>query len=346
MGLDDGDRRTLRRNSKAHSGHNIACDALNIWSQALGACSGRARDAPQGLQTLPVFVKVKDVSGPPDSRARRHEHVRALLPDAAAGTFLDRFSAGARFAASGIAFTLKRPRLLAWAFVPMVVHVALLVFLVWAGAEHVGALSERWGPAADSAFSFLRPVLTLLLLGGLLLVSLVVSLLVGGVVCDPFYDTLSEATESVLLGRDVGQPFSLSGAVQGTLRELSATVPRLAIYLAVAVPLWLLGLTGVGAVVAAPASLAWNWLFVTLSALERSMSRHALTGRARLSALFAQPAGALGFGAVGWGLAHLPFTLPFLVVGGTRLYLALAAWDRVPSNLTDSDKRALRAEGA
>jgi hypothetical protein len=51
----------------------------------------------------------------------------------------------------------------------------------------------------------------------------------------------------------------------------------------------------------------------------------------------------LGFGAVGWLFSYIPLTSPFLVVGGTRLYLALAAWDRIESSLSDDEKQKLRA---
>lgn len=224
----------------------------------------------------------------------------------------------------------------------MIVQLAIFVGLVVLGAGSIDELVARFGPEAGHWYSFLGGVLGVVLFGGLVLASLVLSLFVGGVVCDPFYDVISEETESLLLGRDVGQPFSVASVIKGILLELQAMVPRLFIYFVVAVPLWLLGMTGVGSVIAFPASLAWSWLFVALSGLSRSMSRHAVPGRARLAALFSQKACALGFGAVGWLLAYVPLTTPFLVVGGTRLYLALAAWDRVPSNLVDNDKVTLR----
>jgi uncharacterized protein involved in cysteine biosynthesis len=264
------------------------------------------------------------------------------LPDVAAGSAVARFSSGARFAASGIVLTLRHRRLLVAALVPMLIQAAIFVGLVVGGFGFIDDLVQRLGPEPGHWYSFLGEVLELALVVGLVATSLIASIFLGGVVCDPFYDVLSEATESVLLGRDVGQPFSLAAAVKGVLLELSAMIPRLLLYLAVAIPLWILGLSGVGSFVAVPLSLAWSWLFVALAGLSRSMARHAIPGTRRLSALFSQTACALGFGAVGWVLAYVPLTTPFLVVGGTRLYLALAAHDRVPSNLSDADKRVLR----
>lgn len=64
----------------------------------------------------------------------------------------------------------------------------------------------------------------------------------------------------------------------------------------------------------------------------------------RFLIIFTRPAVALGFGAAGWLMSHLPLTYPFLVVGGTRLHLALAAWDRLDSDLTEPDEAALRRQ--
>lgn len=291
-------------------------------------------------------MKVAGMQGSSGAEMSTRQPTAQALPDAAAGPFLSRFSSGARFAASGIVLTVRSPRLLVWALVPMVVHVALCALFISLGAGSIDELANRWGPDPSSTFAFARILLVGLLWGGLLLVSLMGSMLAGAVVCDPFYDLLSETTESLLLGRSVGAPFSLAGALRSVVAELGSTAARFAVYLAVAVPLWLLGLTGVGSVISVPALLAWNWVFVALGALERSMARHGVVGSGRIRALFAQPACVLGFGAVAWMLATVPLTMPFLVVGGTRLYLALAAWGHVTSKLNVDDKRALRAAGA
>lgn len=229
-----------------------------------------------------------------------------------------------------------------WSIVPMLVQALIFVALLVAGSRYLDDLVNRLGPAAGHWYSFIGAILHVALVVLLVVASVIASIFLAGVVCDPFYDVLSEATESVLLGREVGVPFSVPLVVRGILLELGATLWRLAIFMAVALPLWLIGLTGVGSIVAIPLSLAWSWMFVALAFLSRSMARHAIPGKKRMSALFEQKACALGFGAVGWLMAYLPLTAPFLVVGATRMYLALAAHDRIPSTLSDADKRALR----
>lgn len=264
------------------------------------------------------------------------------LPDVGAGSFLARFWSGASFAASGIGLTARHGRLLLWSIVPMAVQALIFVALLVAGSRFLDDVVTRLGPEAGHWYSFVGAILYAGLVVLLVVGSVIASIFLAGVVCDPFYDVLSEATESVLLGREVGQPFSVPLVVRGIVLELGATIWRLAIFAAVAVPLWLIGLTGVGSIVAIPLSLAWSFMFVALAFLSRSMARHAIPGKKRMAALFEQKACALGFGAVGWLLAYIPLTAPFLVVGATRMYLALAAWDRIPSSLSDADKRALK----
>ncbi len=264
------------------------------------------------------------------------------LPDVTTGPFLDRVFSGARFAASGVMLTLRRWRVLRWAIVPMVIQLLIFAGLVALGLTYLSDMTAALGPAPGHWYSFLGGVLEVALVVLLLIVGAVATLLVGGVVCDPFYDGISEATESILLARDVGERFTVAGVLRGVVRELGATLLRLTLYLGAAIPLWILGLTGVGSVIALPASLAWTWFFVAIEALSRSQARHKLPGGQRFSAVFQHKALALGFGAAGWLFAYIPLTAPFLIVGGTRLFLALAAHDRVTSTLSLPDKARLK----
>ncbi len=270
----------------------------------------------------------------------------STLHDVGAGSFFSRFLNGARFAASGISLTLRNRRLVLWSLVPMVVQAVIFAALVVLGSRFLDDIIERIAPDDGHWYSFIGSVLYVALVVLLVVASVIASIFIASVVCDPFYDVLSEATESVMLGREVGLPFSVPLVVRGILLELGATLWRLSIFLAVALPLWLISLTGVGGIIAVPLSLAWSWMFVALAFLSRSMARHAIPGKKRMSALYEQKACALGFGAVGWLMAYIPLTAPFLVVGATRLYLALAAHDRIASNLTPQDKATLLRGGA
>jgi uncharacterized protein involved in cysteine biosynthesis len=259
------------------------------------------------------------------------------------GGVLTRFFAGASFVASSVGFAMTRPAVLKWTLVPMLVQTVLFIAVVGTGWSRLDQLVDRFGPEPGHWYSFVGSLLFVGLAVALVLGGLLFTLLAGSVICDPFFDLIGEAVEHAHLGRTAGPPFSLTGVLPGMARELVASMSRLLVFLVVAVPLWLLGLTGVGSVVAAPLGLAWTWAFVALEAVSRSQARHQLAVKGRISTVARQTTVTLGFGAAGWLASFVPLTAPLLVVAGTRMYLALAAWDRVPSALTDDEKRGLRA---
>ena len=265
------------------------------------------------------------------------------LRDVGGGFVPLRFFSGAGFAASGVAFTFKHKRLIAWSIVPMLVQVGLFGGLLWGGLWLLDGGLHAIGPEPGHWYSFVGGVARVIGVAAVVVTSVLLSLMLGSIVCDPFYDVLSEATEAILLGRPLSKRRTVAGVAGGIVKEILGLPWRLVMYAIVAGPLWLLSLTGVGAVIAVPLTLLWTWMFVALSGMSRSLARHAVPKRRRFLIIFSRPVVALGFGAAGWLMSHLPLTYPFLVVGGTRLHLALAAWDRLDSDLSDADKVALRA---
>ncbi len=264
------------------------------------------------------------------------------LVDVAARGVLSQFWAGASLGMGGVGFTFRNGALLRRALVPMAVQVAIFALLVALALHFLAPLTAWLSPAPGHWYSFLGVVVEIALAILLVLAAALGTMIAAGVVCDPFYDALSEKTESILLGRSVATKQSVGETIAGIARELLATAVRLLLYLAGQVPLFLVGLTGVGSVVTVPLGLLWTWLFVAAEVLSRSQGRHGIGAGARVPAAFKFYPLALGFGAAGWLLTFVPLTTPFLVVGGTRLFLSLAAHDRVTSSLTDEDKARLR----
>jgi hypothetical protein len=275
----------------------------------------------------------------------------ALPPDGSGGGVASRFLHGVRMALGGLPLVVSDSRLLLLSIVPMIVHVALFVGCVVLGATFIVEPLIAWlTPAAASAsdaaliaagkavWSAAVVVMVWILVGGLAVVGAVVS---ASVLCDPFYDAISERTEALFLGRDVGVPFSLGGIVRGIGRELSVTVLRIGVYAVVAVPLWLVSFTPVG-MLAAPVSLAWTWLFFSFEFVARSMTRHAPSPVTRLKIMWSHKALFVGFGAVAWLLSLVPLTAPLLVVSATRFYVSLAVAGRVPSTFTRDEIDRLR----
>lgn len=287
----------------------------------------------------------------PEKKPVKTPKIHALPPDGSGGGVVSRFLYGVRMALGGLALVVSDGRLLLLSIVPMIVHVALGIACVVLGATFVveplvGWLTPAASSGADAAllaalkavWSTAVVVMVWILVGGMSVVGAVVG---ASVLCDPFYDAISERTEALFLGRSVGAPLSLGGIVRGIGRELSVTVLRIGVYAVVAVPLWFVSFTPVG-VLAAPVSLAWTWLFFAFEFLARSMTRHAPSPVARLRIMWSHKALFVGFGAVAWLLSLVPLTAPLLVVSATRLYLSLAVAGRVPSTLPAAEPRSLR----
>ncbi len=259
-----------------------------------------------------------------------------------------RFVVGFRAAFAGMPVVFADRRLLLLSVVPMLLHmglfIALLFVFVGHGAPAAGdAIGAVLGLDAKDGSAWTM-VLTGIVRAGAVLLGIVVaffgSVFGASVLGDPFYDLLSERAEELSLGRAVGAPLTLRSVGVGLARELSANIVRIVLWAMGALPLWLLSFT-VAAIVAGPLSLLWTWLFTAYEFLSRSLVRHTVDIGGRFGALFSHKALFLGFGAGATLLSLVPFTSPFLVVGATRLYLALAARDQVASRLSDEDRRRL-----
>jgi CysZ protein len=258
-----------------------------------------------------------------------------------------RFWTGVRFAASGVPTTLRSPKLLGLAMIPVLIHTAIYIGLVLLSLrwyDDVVAWSTSIGP--EWIRGVVHAAAAVLFIAAMLVIGLLVTIVVGSIVCDPFYDLLSERAEEELLGKSFGAPFTWRGVIPGVLREAGASIVRLSIYVPVALCIWALGFVPiVGQVLGAPLALCWTWLFVCYEVLVRNLSRHGQPIGQRLQTLFSHKALALGFGAGAWVCLFLPFFAPFIVVGGTRMFLALAGHGRVPNRLDDAAKRVLVGGG-
>jgi uncharacterized protein involved in cysteine biosynthesis len=269
--------------------------------------------------------------------------------DVGGGSVPRRFIRGALSVPAGVGVVFTDAKLVSLCFVPMLVHALLFLVLLWVGfTQLAGPAIDAIAPAAgDTSWwaSILSVVVGVVVGVAVVVVSVVASVLIGSVVCDPFYDLLSEQTEIVLVGRSVGKPFALARVPYEIARELGATILRLLVWGVVAVPLWALAFTPLS-IVAAPLGVVWTWLFLSYEFLSRSLVRHAVEPKDRFKPLFDHKALCLGFGSLSWLASFVPFTAPLLVVGATRLYLTLAAWDRAPSLLTPEEKARLRKESS
>ena len=280
---------------------------------------------------------------------------RRLPVDPAVGGLVARFLAGAQAAVGAVGLVFGDAKLFTLSLIPMGIHLVILLGLLalgfttfaeplisWLGPKVVGSAPAASSMLADVGVGIWSVFVNVLVAVAIVLGSLVLSLLLASVVCDPFFDAISERTEALYVGHDVGAPFSIGGMLRGIAREFVATLVRLGVYAAVAIPLWLLSFTPAG-LLATPLALVWTWLFIAYEFLCRALVRHANGPRARLGALFQHKAVFVGFGGVAWLMSFVPFTAPLLIAGATRLYLSLAIEGHVPSGLSEDERVTLRS---
>jgi CysZ protein len=278
---------------------------------------------------------------------------------------MSRVATGFSFAMSGIGMTLKDGKLRTLSVICVAINAVIYLGLLWAGWSMLVAFMgdadvdpAKYEGFTHSVVNLLEPVLEfmlgavrVLLLVLWTLVAVFLALMLGNVVAGPVFDLMSERTEELMVGRAVGDPFTLAGSIKTAIGELFVQLGLLLFYLPAVLLIFLIGLIPLLGQILGPA-LGWSLasLWVTLGFTSQTAARHRLGTAQRLRFLSEHKMLNMGFGAVG-GIPFLSFLLlpllsPALVVGGTRMFLALAAWDRVPSRLNDADKAVLRSESA
>jgi CysZ protein len=197
---------------------------------------------------------------------------------------------------------------------------------------------ESWGeslwavPVGDGFWIWLAGMIHVLfewaILGVALAAALLVAALGSSVVAAPFNDALSEAVEELETGRS-GPPFSLGGLVREVARTIRVETGKLAIYLAVMGPLFVLSylVPGLGQVLYTLFGVFFTMTYFAVDYVDWPASRRGLGLRDRVAFLRSHQASMLGFGAGVWVLLIVPivnlFFMPAAVAGGTRLFLEL-----------------------
>jgi CysZ protein len=223
-----------------------------------------------------------------------------------------------------------------WAIVPLMVGaVALVVFLTgamflvddvylrllpdWAAAAEGVAWWKATGHAVTRFFVGFGAFL-IASLGGLAGALGTIAVLGG-----PFNEKLSEAVENEATGQDVGEPLHWKQVMLDVSRGALGALGRLALWLAVYVPLAVLSLIPVVGVAFAAGTVVYSAYFLAINFTDPVLDRKRLTLPEKLRWSRQNLAAHLGFGAGIFVLLLIPFAAlvvtPGLVTGGTLLFL-------------------------
>jgi CysZ protein len=194
--------------------------------------------------------------------------------------------------------------------------------LAWIWPEPTGDGTWRW---LGAALHWVARIAVLLGMGALLLF---VCVSCSTVIAAPFNDALSAAIERRVLGQAApsGSWWSFAADV---LRTLALELTKLALYVAVMGPLWLLSwlVPGPGQVVHMVFGILFTVSYVALDYIDWPASRRRYSIKQRFSLFVSRPWLMLGFGVAAWACLFVPLLnlafMPLSVAGGTLLFLDL-----------------------
>ncbi|MEL6544213.1 MAG: EI24 domain-containing protein, partial [Myxococcota bacterium] len=167
-------------------------------------------------------------------------------------------------------------------------------------------------------------------------VSSVFVLLVGQAVASPFLDMLSEKVENIVIGTPE-QPFTASIVIRSVLLALGDLFWGLVFLAAIQLPIFVLSLTGVGALPASVMSFAFSALLLAVEFVGLALTRRFLSYRERWRVIWDNKWLSLGFGSSAMLLLLIPglnlILLPLAAVGGTLAYCDLLRAGQIDAEL-------------
>ncbi len=235
---------------------------------------------------------------------------------------------------------LHERRLWAPALVPWLLSLAAFAGAVAGVVSYAGAiygLATEWMPVLEAArwyaWLWIGPARLLLwVLGALLFLALaaaclVAAYLLASVLAAPFHDALSARVERVVTGGlDDRSAKGVAGAVREALRSVLQELRKIGFFLAVVVPLGLIGFVVPGAqIVSGPAIFAFTVFFLPLDYASYTLDRRRVAFRERRHWIMSHVPLMGGFGLAAFLACAVPgvnlLAMPLLVVGGTLLAL-------------------------
>jgi CysZ protein len=244
------------------------------------------------------------------------------------------FLEGASYPFRALAALSRAPRLWRFVVLPILINIAVgaavYAGLLFAGLRWVdGVVASLPGWAAP-----LGVLLQVLLVAGLLVAIGFLLVRFGVVLGSPFYGRLSEELEVARLGSaPPAEPLSAAGVARDLWRALAYELKKLALALAVGLPLLLVNLLPfAGQAIAAAGGIALGATIACLDFLDPPLERRRLRFRAKLGVLRRALPASAGFGLVCLGLVSIPLVnllaIPVCVTAGTLFFC-----DRLPRHM-------------
>ncbi len=241
---------------------------------------------------------------------------------------------GFGYAARGYRLLRRYPELSRfWIWPIALTAVALGAGLYLSLHYHEALTNMLWAePEGEGFWHALRVAAHWLLEAIVFAASLVLTIVIcsgaSSIVAAPFNDALSEAIEQRETGK-APPPFSFARLTRDLLRTVRLESSKLALYVLVMAPMWVLSflVPGIGQILYLVLGALFTATYFAIDYVDWPASRRGLGIRARLALFRARPALMLGFGFSLSLLLFVPLLnllmMPIAVAGGTRLFLDL-----------------------
>lgn len=228
---------------------------------------------------------------------------------------------------------VRHPKLARFWLPPIAITLVLLVLSFVLGWRwHDDVVGWIWTqPSGDGFWNGVLGVLHWLVRAIVLLLlwaaGLVAVVFLSNVVAAPFNDLLSEDVERLLTGR-TGAPFSLAVLVRDSVRTVGLELLKLALYLGVMLPMFLLSYVPVvGPVVYAVVGFLFTTIYFAIDYVDWPASRRNRGIHQRIEMVQEHFTPMFGFGTGVWLFLFIPLVnllfMPAAVAGGTMLFLDL-----------------------
>ncbi len=251
--------------------------------------------------------------------------------------FLSAFIKGLAYPLEGFGF-IREHRLWGLAAISIAVNIILFAIVLTVAfsliapfVADINAALADWAkePSLEVLAWFMAIVTWIVWILGAVLVlgaSSVLVLLIGQAVASPFLDMLSEKVENITIGTPE-QPFTVEIVIRSLALSLGDLFWGLVFLAAIQIPIFIISLTGVGALPASIASFAFSALLLAVEFVGLSLTRRFVPYRARWRVIWDNKWLSLGFGSSTMLLLLVPglnlVLLPLAAVGGTLAYCDL-----------------------
>jgi len=237
-----------------------------------------------------------------------------------------------------IKFLYDRRTLWPLMIIPALINIGMfggILYLLW---TNIGMIIELiWlEPVVDAWYDWLLKIAWYGLVGLVAVLSVGAAyafvLLASGIVASPFNDRLSERVETIMLDRDE-PPVRDDSMLWGIVRTIASSIFIFGSYCVVMIPILLLYFVPpIGQIAATVLGAGVNALFLTVEFTDAPLDRRGRGLRQKFELIEGNRDIAIGFGLgcsiLFWFPLFNLLILPYAVVGGTALGIAMHDWDR------------------